>query len=230
MRASTPDYVNEQRVVSSKTIVVDRGLRDYQETLAAMRNFTLHRDSDSVDELWVVEHPAVFTLGQAADSAHVLQHSDIPIVRTDRGGQVTYHAPGQLVVYPLLDLRRKQLGVKALVWLLEQSVLDLLCELSITAERRDGAPGIYISGTGAKIAALGLRVKQMRTYHGLSLNVDMDLSPFRMINPCGYANMPVTDIATEKAPHMEGTSFTQVKDLLLSTLSRNLKLQYAPTL
>lgn len=220
-----PSYVNPDRIVDSQALMVDRGMENYTQTLNSMRDFTIGRNTDSSDQLWLVQHTPVFTLGQAADRAHILQESQIPIEQTDRGGQVTYHGPGQLVVYPLLDLRRKQLGVKAMVWLLEQSVIDALAMLSISSERREGAPGIYIPDTGAKIAALGLRVKQMCSYHGLSVNVDMDLSPFAAINPCGYANMPVTDIARESGKRFEGESFTTIKDLLLSTLSRNLRLQ-----
>lgn len=222
---SYPNYVNPDRIVDSKVLVVDRGMENYTQTLKAMRDYTVERDAESIDQLWLVQHMPVFTLGQAADRAHILQENDIPIEQTDRGGQVTYHGPGQLVIYPLLDLRRKRLGVKAMVWLLEQSVIDALASLSIPSERREGAPGIYIPETGAKIAALGLRVKQMCSYHGLSVNVDMDLSPFAAINPCGYANMPVTDIARESGKRFAGESFTTIQDLLLSTLSRNLRLQ-----
>ena len=169
-----------------------RGVVDYAACLADMQTFTDQRDADTPDELWLVEHPPVFTLGLAGKPEHVLDAGPIPVLRCDRGGQVTYHGPGQVVLYALLDLNRSGLGVKALVTLLEQAVIDLLAGLDITAERRPGAPGVYVAG--AKIAALGLRVRRGCCYHGLSFNVAMDLSPFARINPCGYAGMAVTQL------------------------------------
>ncbi|MDD3650770.1 MAG: lipoyl(octanoyl) transferase LipB [Immundisolibacter sp.] len=165
---------------------------DYAACLAAMQEFTDRRDADTADELWLVEHPPVFTLGLAGEPRHVLDAGDIPVVRCDRGGQVTYHGPGQVVLYALLDLNRMGLGVKALVTTLEQAVIDLLAGLDIAAERRPGAPGVYVAG--AKIAALGLRVRRGCCYHGLSVNVAMDLAPFGRINPCGYAGLAVTQL------------------------------------
>ena len=169
-----------------------RGTVDYAACLAEMQTFTDQRDAGTPDELWLVEHPPVFTLGLAGKPEHVLDAGDIPVVRCDRGGQVTYHGPGQVVLYALLDLTRAGLGVKALVTTLEQAVIDLLADLDIGAERRPGAPGVYVAG--AKIAALGLRVRRGCCYHGLSFNVAMDLSPFARINPCGYAGMAVTQL------------------------------------
>ena len=169
-----------------------RGVVDYTACLAAMQTFTDQRDAETPDELWLVEHPPVFTLGLAGKREHVLDAGGISVVRCDRGGQVTYHGPGQVVLYALLDLNRAGLGVKALVTLLELAVIDLLADLDIAAERRPGAPGVYVAG--AKIAALGLRVRRGCCYHGLSLNVAMDLAPFGRINPCGYAGLAVTQV------------------------------------
>ncbi len=160
-----------------------------------MQEFTATRGADTPDELWLVEHPPVFTLGQAGRREHLLRDIGVPVVAIDRGGQVTYHGPGQAVVYVLLDLRRRGYGVKELVRRLEQAVIDLLAVHMVTGSRLDGAPGVYVAlgdGRLAKIAALGLRVRNGCTYHGLALNVDLDLTPFAAINPCGYAGMPVT--------------------------------------
>ncbi len=168
------------------------GLSAYGPVLESMREFTQTRDPDTADELWVVEHAPVFTLGQAGLASHVLDAAQIPVVRSDRGGQVTYHGPGQLVVYTLMDLRRRDRGVKRLVSGLEQAAIELLRSHGLAGERRDGAPGVYVDG--AKIAALGLRVHKGCSYHGLSLNVNMDLEPFTRINPCGYEGLAVTDL------------------------------------
>jgi len=168
------------------------GISDYQPIWNQMRNYTLTRTSDSFDQIWYLQHTPVYTLGLNGKQKHVLRTDNIPLIPVDRGGQVTYHGPGQLVAYLLIDMRRKKLGIKHIVNAMEQSVIDYLHSLNISSERLAGAPGIYVAG--AKIAALGLRVKQGCTYHGLSLNVDMDLAPFKNINPCGYENMPVTQI------------------------------------
>ena len=168
------------------------GLREYMPTWTAMRAFTENRTADTVDEIWVLEHLPTFTLGQAGNPSHILNAADIPIVRSDRGGQVTYHGPGQLVIYVLVDLARGGIGVRALVRALEQSVIDLLSRASIRGQRRASAPGVYVDD--CKIAALGIRVKRGRCYHGLSLNVDMDLTPFSRINPCGYPGLTVTQL------------------------------------
>lgn len=169
------------------------GRVDYEPTWRAMQDFTAARDASTPDELWFLEHPPVFTLGLNAKPEHLLNPGDIPVVQIDRGGQVTYHGPGQLVAYVLLDIARRHLGVQRLVQLMEQAVIDLLAEHGVTAEGRRDAPGVYVEG--AKIAALGLRVKRGRTYHGLALNVAMDLEPFGRINPCGYPGMRVTQLS-----------------------------------
>jgi lipoyl(octanoyl) transferase len=174
-------------------IVRRAGCVPYERAYDEMRRFTAARDGATPDELWLLQHPPVYTLGQAARPEHVLRTNSIPIVRTDRGGQVTYHGPGQVVVYVLVDLGRRGLTVKRLVFLLEEGVLDVLAAHGVPGERRPGAPGVYVAG--AKIAALGLRVRRGFCYHGLALNVDMDLAPFRDINPCGYEGLAVTRLA-----------------------------------
>lgn len=173
-------------------IVRSLGRVEYEPTWQAMRRFTDERTPDTEDELWLLEHPPVYTLGMAADRAHVLDVGDVPLVQTDRGGQVTYHGPGQLVAYPLLDLRRNGLTVRGLVMLLEQCVIDLLAAEGIEALGRRDAPGVYVRGS--KIAALGLRVRRGASYHGLALNVDLDAAPFARINPCGMAGLAVTSL------------------------------------
>ncbi|MHB9101316.1 MAG: lipoyl(octanoyl) transferase LipB [Sulfuricella sp.] len=166
------------------------GLVEYLPTWQAMQDFTATRGPDTPDELWLLEHPPVYTLGLAGKPEHLLRATDIPVVKIDRGGQITYHGPGQIVVYLLLDLKRRNIGVKELVRRMEQAVIDLLAEYGARAERRDKAPGVYVGN--AKIAALGLRIKNGCCYHGLCLNVDMDLSPYAAINPCGYEGLAVT--------------------------------------
>lgn len=174
----------------SRLVIKHLGQLDYEPAWRAMQDFTAARNEDTPDELWVLEHSPVFTLGQAGKREHLLRPTDIPVVSIDRGGQITYHGPGQVVVYVLVDLKRRGYGVKELVYRMEQAVIELLSAAGIEAERQTGAPGVYVAG--AKIAALGLRIKQGRSYHGLALNVDMDLSPFALINPCGYPGMAVT--------------------------------------
>ena len=166
------------------------GLVDYLPTWQAMRDFTAQRDAETPDELWLLQHPPVYTLGLAGKPEHLLRDSGIPLVKTDRGGQITYHGPGQIVAYLLLDVQRRGIGVKELVRRMEQAVIDLLADYGVVAERREKAPGVYVNG--AKIAALGLKVKNSGSYHGLALNVDMDLTPYAAINPCGYAGLRVT--------------------------------------
>jgi lipoyl(octanoyl) transferase len=158
-----------------------------------MKQFTSKRNPDTVDELWLLEHPPVFTQGQAGKDEHILNASGIPIIKSDRGGQVTYHGPGQLVAYVLVDIKRRHLGIRTLVQQLEQVLIVLLQHYGVVAERRCGAPGIYIDGK--KIASIGLRVKNGCTYHGIALNVNMDLNPFRGINPCGYATLEMTQLS-----------------------------------
>lgn len=175
---------------SDAVIIRQLGRVDYEPTWRAMQTFTAARQADSPDEIWVLEHPPVYTQGQAGKPEHLIAVTSIPVVPIDRGGQITYHGPGQVVVYVLVDLRRRGYGIRELVTRMEQAVIDLLAAHGVKAERREGAPGVYVAG--AKIAALGLRVKHGCTYHGLALNVEMDLSPFNAINPCGYAGMQVT--------------------------------------
>lgn len=168
-------------------------MSDYEKTWREMQSFTAARNADTPDELWHVEHSPVYTLGVAAKPEHLPRTDNgIPLVKTDRGGQITYHGPGQIVIYTLLDLRRRNLGVRALVRRLEQAVIELLADYRIEANGREDAPGVYVAG--AKIAALGLRVRNGCCYHGLSLNVNMDLSPFATINPCGYPGLEVTQL------------------------------------
>jgi len=170
------------------------GVVDYHDTWSAMKLFVDARQAEDEDELWVCEHPPVYTLGQAGRAAHIHNAEGIPVVKSDRGGQVTYHGPGQVVVYTLLDLRRAGFGVRDMVTRLENSVIAVLQELNITALSRRDAPGVYVNE--AKIAALGLRVRKGTTYHGLAMNIDVDLTPFRGIDPCGHVGMEVTSTQT----------------------------------
>ncbi|MEM8562550.1 MAG: lipoyl(octanoyl) transferase LipB [Pseudomonadota bacterium] len=169
------------------------GLVEYQPTLDAMRAFTDSRDTDTDDELWLLQHPRVFTQGQAGKAEHILAPGDIPVVQVDRGGQVTYHGPGQWVIYLLIDLRRRGWGVRDLVTVIERSIIKFLGHFGIDAMAKPKAPGVYVDG--AKVASLGLRVRGGCSYHGLSVNVDMDLEPFARINPCGYEGLRVTSMA-----------------------------------
>ena len=169
------------------------GLVDYAPVLASMRQFTDTRDENTADELWLLQHPRVFTQGQAGKAEHVLAPGDIPVIQVDRGGQVTYHGPGQSVIYLLVDIKRRGMGVRNLVSLIEDAIVQLLSEYQIDAAANPEAPGVYVGSE--KIASLGLRVRRGCTYHGLSLNVDMDLEPFRRINPCGFAGLQVTSMA-----------------------------------
>jgi lipoyl(octanoyl) transferase len=166
------------------------GMVDYEPTWHAMQKFTAERTADTVDEIWLVQHPPTYTQGQASKPEHLLHQTSIPVVKIDRGGQITYHGPGQIVAYLLLDLHRWKINVRELVRLMEQAVIDLLAEYGVKAQGREDAPGVYVGD--AKIAALGLKIKKGCSYHGLSFNVDMDLSPFDNINPCGYEGLRVT--------------------------------------
>ena len=169
-------------------IVKRLGLVEYAPALEAMRVFTAGRQDDTADEIWLLQHPPVYTLGQAGKPEHLLQNpAGIPLERIDRGGQITYHGPGQLVAYLLIDLPRRRLKVRELVKLMEQAIIDTLADFGLAAERKDGAPGVYIDGD--KVAALGLRVRNGCSYHGLAINVDADLTPFGWINPCGYEGL-----------------------------------------
>jgi len=171
-------------------VVRHLGEVDYLKTWQDMQAFTDARDEASADELWFLQHPPVYTLGKNGKVEHILNPQDIPVVNSDRGGQVTYHGPGQIVVYTLLDLNRLKIGVRELVTLIEQSVIDLLADYGVSSSARRDAPGVYVND--AKIAALGLRVRKGCSFHGLALNVDMDLEPFSRINPCGYEGLEVT--------------------------------------
>lgn len=209
-------------------VVRQRGREDYDTTFAAMRAFTDTRTAETTDELWIVEHPPVFTLGLAADPSHVLDAHGVPVVQTDRGGEVTYHGPGQVVVYLLLDLRRRQAGAKLLardlVHRIEQAVIDTLAAYNLAGERKSGAPGIYLSDgpqRGAKIAALGLKIRGSgHTYHGVSLNVAMDLTPFTWINPCGYEGLETIDMRSVGAQATLASAQQQLADQLLAQLAR----------
>ncbi len=170
------------------------GLTDYEPVWRAMQRFTNERDADTRDEIWFTEHRPVYTLGVNAGREHLLAPGDIPVVQIDRGGQVTYHGPGQLMVYPLLDLRRSGLGVRPLVTALEQCVVDLASDFGIAAASRCDAPGVYVDGV--KIASVGLRVRRGASFHGMAVNVDVDLEPFSRINPCGFSDLEVTDLKT----------------------------------
>jgi lipoyl(octanoyl) transferase len=181
-----------RRLVHAAPRVKHLGLAEYQPTYAAMRAFTSSRHEDTPDELWILQHPPIYTAGLACRPQHLPRASDIALARVDRGGQITYHGPGQVVLYTLLDLARRELKIRQFVHLLEQAVIDTLGEYRVAAERKSGAPGIYVGG--AKIAALGLRVRRGCCYHGMALNVDMDLSPFLAIDPCGYPGLAVTQM------------------------------------
>lgn len=184
----------------------------YLDALEAMRAFTARRDEASEDELWLLEHPPVYTLGLGADAAHGPRlDNGIPVVRVERGGEITYHGPGQVVLYTLIDLARRDLKVREFVAMLEQSVIDLLAEQGVRAQRRPGAPGVYVDG--AKIAALGIRVARGRAFHGLALNVDIDLGPFAVIDPCGYPGLAVTctrDLGIVRTPDELGGRLAEV--------------------
>jgi len=185
---------------------------DYQQTWKQMQDFTDSRQQDTEDELWFLQHPPVYTLGKNGKLEHVLNPAGVPVVNSDRGGQVTYHGPGQIVVYTLLDLKRLKIGVRDLVTLIEQSIIDLLSSYDIAANARREAPGVYVND--AKIAALGLRVRKGCSFHGLALNVDMDMEPFNRINPCGYEGLEVTQLKN----FVEGVSVADVTDNLQQKL------------
>jgi lipoyl(octanoyl) transferase len=185
-----------------------------------MQRFTDERGPGTPDEIWLLEHEPVFTLGMNADRAHLLAPGDIPVVQIDRGGQVTYHGPGQLVVYPLIDVRRAALGVRALVTALERSVIDYVGQHGILAECRADAPGVYVAGR--KLASVGLRIRRGGSYHGLAFNIDMDLAPFRRINPCGHANLQMTQLADLGVGRDVGTAGAELTPLLTDRLERSL--------
>jgi lipoyl(octanoyl) transferase len=188
------------------------GVLEYEPVWRAMQSFTDARGPDTPDELWVVQHPPVFTLGQAGRSEHLLAPGEIPVIHADRGGQVTYHGPGQIVAYPLLDIRRMYMGVRELVHLIEEAAIRVLDAYGVSAGRLAGAPGVYVDGE--KIAALGLRVRNGRSFHGLAFNVDMDLEPYQRINPCGFQGLQVTQLSRFAA-----VTLAEVEDRLVAQLA-----------
>jgi len=194
----------------------DLGLIDYEPAWQAMQRFTDGRNRDTPDEVWLVQHPAVFTQGQSGKPEHLLLPGDIPVVQVDRGGQVTYHGPGQLVAYLLLDVRRLGFGVRELVTRIEHSLIALLASYGVTAAAKPEAPGVYVDG--AKIASLGLRIRNGCSFHGLALNVDMDLEPFKRINPCGYAGLAMTQLREQAGP----IEFAEVSARLRAQLVKHL--------
>lgn len=198
-------------------IVRDLGIQSYAPIFEAMRNFTATRDENNADEIWLVEHEPVFTQGQAGKDEHVLLAGDIPIVQADRGGQVTYHGPGQLVAYVLINIKRKKMGVRDLVTAIETALVNMLAPYNIKAYPKADAPGVYVDGM--KIASLGLRIRRGCSFHGLALNVDMDLSPFKRINPCGYQGLEMTQCKTLGGPQ----TIEQAKQDLLVELKNVLK-------
>jgi len=197
---------------SAALIIRDLGQVDYTSTWQRMQQFTDQRDDSTIDEIWLLEHPPVFTQGQAGKAEHLLFPGDIPVVQVDRGGQVTYHGPGQLVAYVLLNIKRRNLGVRQLVNLIEQSIIDTLAANQVNAYAKSDAPGVYVDEK--KVASLGLRVRKGFTFHGLALNVDMDLSPFSRINPCGYAGMQMVQSKDLGGP----VSMLQAKQQLTAQL------------
>jgi lipoyl(octanoyl) transferase len=199
--------------VSLPCRVRELGRQPYEPVWRAMQRFTDARTEDTSDEIWLVEHEPVFTLGQAGKPEHVLAAGDIPVVHVDRGGQVTYHGPGQIVAYPLFDLKRMKTGVRDYVCRIEQAIIDTMAEWNIQAQRREGAPGVYVAG--AKVAALGIRVRRGCTFHGLAFNIDMDLEPFHRINPCGYQGLQVVSLADLGGP----SGMDAVKPVLLACLA-----------
>ncbi|HVQ32319.1 MAG TPA: lipoyl(octanoyl) transferase LipB [Lysobacter sp.] len=203
-------------------LVRDLGRMAYEPVWRAMQAFTDARTDATTDEVWLVEHDPVFTLGQAGKPEHVLMPGDIPVLHVDRGGQVTYHGPGQIVAYPLLDLKRLKVGVREYVHRIEQAIIDTLGDWNIDAARREGAPGVYVAG--AKVAALGIRVRRGCTFHGLAFNIAMDLEPFHRINPCGYAGLQVTSMADLGGP----SGLDPVKPRLLEHLAVQFGLRLQP--
>ena len=200
----------------SPLIVRHLGIRPYLDTWQAMQAFTDRRDVDTPDEIWLLQHEAVYTQGQAGKAEHLLHPTEIPVVQSDRGGQITYHGPGQLIAYLLLDVRRKGFGVRQLVTAMEQAVIGVLAQANIQAAAKADAPGVYVDG--AKIASLGLRIRRGCSFHGLALNVDLDLTPFTHINPCGYAGLAMTSTALLGGPR----HVADAEALLLAELTRQL--------
>lgn len=199
------------------TVVVrSLGLQDYEPVWRAMQQFTEARDAGTLDEIWFTEHPPVFTLGLNANREHLLAPGDIPVMQIDRGGQVTYHGPGQLMIYPLVDLKRSSLGVRTLVTALEKTVVELLAQFDHAAVARPEAPGVYVGDK--KVASVGLRVRRGASYHGMALNVDVDLEPFSRINPCGFTDLEVTDLRNLGVEETLQSVQSSVQQLLLRNL------------
>ena len=196
----------------SDLLVRRMGLMDYEPVWRAMQRFTDERDESTPDELWLVEHPPVFTQGQAGRAEHLLAPGDIPVIQVDRGGQVTYHGPDQIVAYPLIDISRSKIGVRALVKGIEQAVIDVLKSYGVDAQLLEGAPGVYVDGV--KIASLGLRIRRGKSFHGLSFNINMDLEPFQRINPCGFEGLQVTNLSA-----FADVTMSEVEDRLIAGLS-----------
>jgi lipoyl(octanoyl) transferase len=201
---------------SDIVVVRPLGLRDYEPVWRAMQQFTEQRSPLSPDEIWFTEHPPVFTLGMNANRDHLLAPGDIPVLQVDRGGQVTYHGPGQLMIYPLIDLKRARLGVRDMVCALERTVVDLLAGFGIAALARREAPGVYV--LQRKVASVGLRVRRGATYHGMALNIEVDLEPFSRINPCGYSDLEVTDMRALGITATRAAITASVQSLLLGHL------------
>ncbi len=219
MNASAADTAFTARAVPSAVpapLIRHLGLVEYEPTWRAMQRFTEERSAATPDEIWFLEHPPVFTLGLNASRTHLLAPGDIPVVQVDRGGQVTYHGPGQLVVYPLLDLKRAALGIRDFVTALERGVIDLAAHFGIAAECRRAAPGVYVAGR--KLASVGVRVRRGGSYHGLALNVSLDLEPFRRINPCGYQGLQMTRLADLGGPASVAVSAAALEPLLVKAL------------
>ena len=204
--------------IENKLIIRHLGSQPYQETWQAMKDFTEQRDQQSIDEIWFVEHPLVFTQGLAGKPEHLLANTEIPVVKSDRGGQITHHGPGQLIAYLLINIRRKTFNVRSLVSIIEQGIIDLLATHDVIAVAKADAPGVYVDGK--KIASLGLKIRKGCSFHGLALNVDMDLSPFLQINPCGYAGLEMTQCRDLGIT----SSVAELAPLLIKKL--NQKLQY----
>ena len=202
---------------ASTVIIRQLGTKHYEPVWQAMQRFTDERDQNTQDEIWLVEHPPVFTQGQAGKAEHILMPGDIPVVQADRGGQVTYHGPGQQVIYLLLNIKRRKLGVRHLVTAMENAVVGLLANYEITAYPKPDAPGVYVDEK--KVCSLGLRIRNGCSFHGLALNVNMDLSPFQRINPCGYAGMEMIDTATLNGPQSLVEAGVALTELLLDALS-----------
>ncbi len=202
--------------MTNKLEIKNLGYCNYTKTFEKMRSFTLNRNENTIDEFWLLEHPPVFTQGLAGKKEHILNAGNIPVVQTDRGGQVTYHGPGQLVLYVLVNLRRLKIGVKKLVTILEESIIQMLLDYDINAVMREGAPGVYVRNS--KICSIGLRIRNGCSYHGIALNIDMNLEPFSRINPCGFQNLTITQMRD----FIEHPNRIEIENKLCECLAKNL--------